>query len=365
MNDLSLQYERYKSTIDQNIQTVINTTQFIGGDFVRRLEQELAAYLHCTEVITCGNGTDALMMALMALDLPAGSEVIVPAFTLGAPAEAARLLGLRPVFADVDSDTFLINPDSVASLLTVNTSCIIPVHLFGQCADMAALQALVAGRNIRIIEDTAQALGSKWLPTGQMAGTIGDIGTTSFFPSKNLGCYGDGGALMTNDPMLGERIRMIRNHGTRKKYFHEIIGVNSRLDNLQAAILCAKLPHLDDDIRKRQEAAALYGAELTDLEFLKIPVRSHNSTHTYHQYTVRIPGHRDRMAKFMQENGISSAVYYPSSLHRQPAFLDANHEEFQCPVSDQLCIEVLSLPIYPDITAEQIQYICQTIKKGF
>lgn len=365
MNDLSLQYARYREDIDLNIQSVIKTTQFIGGNFIADLESGLQKYLDCDSVITCGNGTDALMIALMTLDLPAGSEVIVPAFTFGAPAEAAQLLGLKPVFADVDLNTFTIDPDSVARLITDKTSCIIPVHLFGQCADLSSLIDLVSGTNIRIVEDTAQALGSKWIPTGQLAGTIGAIGTTSFFPSKNLGCFGDGGALFTNDAELGKRIRMIKNHGTSRKYYHEMIGVNSRLDNLQAGILAAKLPHLENDIRKRQNAARLYDALLKDIPGVAIPAKNEQSTHTYHQYTIKIDSGRDKLALMLNQNGIGTAIYYPDSLHKQPAFTATGGAIHECPVTERLVHEVLSLPIYPDITEEQIQTICQKIRKEF
>lgn len=366
MVDLKGQYQNIKSEVDAAINEVLNTTAFISGPAVSRFAQELADYNKVAHVIPCANGTDALQLAMMALNLKPGDEVIVPAFTYVATAEVIALLGLTPVFVDVDPDTFMISPDEVLKKITPDTRAIVPVHLFGQCADMERIMQLAEENNIYVIEDTAQAIGADYTfsdGTIKKAGTIGTIGTTSFFPSKNLGCYGDGGAIFTNDDALAEQLRMIANHGQKVKYYHDIVGVNSRLDTLQAAILSVKLKRLDDYCLSRNNSANFYDAELGTLEAVTIPKRSPSSTHVFHQYTLKCNGFdREELKEYLQAQGIPSMVYYPVPLHKQKAYKHYRHNQGTFPVSEKLSEQVLSLPIHTEQSDSELQYITDTVK---
>ena len=398
MVDLRGQYEKIKNEVDAGIQEVINNTQFIKGPQIKQFEEALAKELNVKHVIACANGTDALQIAMMALDLKAGDEIILPVFTYVATAEVIALLGLIPVMVDVDPDTFCIDVNLIEAKITARTKAIVPVHLFGQCADMDAIMEIAKKHNLFVIEDTAQAIGafygvknaelriksalnSSLLPLNSYAGTIGDIGTTSFFPSKNLGCYGDGGALMTNDDALAANIRMICNHGQRVQYVHDMIGVNSRLDSIQAAILNAKLPHLKSYAAARNEAASWYDELLGGHEGIVIPKRNEKSTHVFHQYTIRVKSEevrmksevalnssllilhskRDQLRKSLAEKGIPTMVYYPIELHKQKAFAKYWDGVERFPVSEQLVQTVLSLPMHTEMTREMVEYICEAV----
>ncbi len=359
MNDLGAQYLRYKGEIDDAIQNVIDSGQYIKGPFVNRFEANLSQYLDGAHVISCANGTDALQIALMSLDLKEGDEVITTPFTFAATAEVIALLRLKPVFVDIRPDTYCIDPERIEAAITPATKCIIPVHLFGTNADMAAIMNIANKYGLYVVEDAAQSLGSTYRMNNETvyhSGTIGHIGTTSFFPSKNLGCFGDGGALITKDQALAEKIRMVANHGTKIKYTHEIIGVNSRLDAIQAAILDVKLKYLDQDVKARMNAAIAYDRLLSGRNDITCPIATQNSSHTYHQYTIRIKD-RAKVRMGLEAAGISSMIYYPSPLHIQKAFSFAGAANGDFPVSEKACIEVLSLPIYPDITNEQIEKV--------
>ena len=356
MVDLRAQYEAIKSDIDQAIQEVIDNTAFINGPAVKEFGQNLGHYLQSKYVQTCANGTDALQLSLMALNLAPGDEVLVPAFTYVASAEAIVLLGLTPVFVDVEEDTYNINVSDLTQKITAKSKVIIPVHLYGQCADMDSIMKIAKDHNLFVIEDFAQALGSDYYGskgTGK-AGTIGHLGTTSFFPSKNLGCFGDGGAITTNEPDLAERCKLAGNHGQRVKYHHDVIGCNSRLDTLQAAILKVKLRHLDNYIRKRQKVAAVYTEEFKNHAHIKCPVIKHYSSHSFHQYTVQVP-QRDKVKKKLAERGIPSAIYYPLPLNQQLAYKKFSKGKLE--VSQMLCHHVLSLPIHTEMLEEQQTYI--------
>ena len=360
MNDLKAQYSRYKVEIDEAIQQILDSTQFIGGNPVKKFENNLSEYLDGAHVIACANGTDALQVALMACDLNPGDEIITTPFTFAATAEVICLLKLKPVFVDIHPDTFCLNENHIEAAITPNTKCIIPVHLFGQCANMEAIMKIAEAHNLIVVEDAAQSLGSKVLMndgSSVHSGTIGHIGTTSFSPSKNLGAYGDGGAIYTRDESLAIKLRMICNHGARKKYYHDIIGVNSRLDSLQAAILEVKLKYLNQDINKRMEVAAIYDELLESKKHITRPARAAYSTHSFHQYTIKLDKGRDEMVSHLKDNNISTSIYYPLSLHVQPAFSGHNSLNKSFPVTEQLCQQVLSLPIYPDLTRAQIEKI--------
>jgi dTDP-4-amino-4,6-dideoxygalactose transaminase len=365
MVDLRGQYARVEKEINDAVLRSLKEAAFINGPDVKAFEQNFEHYLGVNHVIGCANGTDALQIALMALGLKPGDEVIVPAFTYVATAEVIALLNLTPVMVDVDPDDFTIKVDDLEQCITAKTKAIVPVHLYGQSADMEALMKLAAGYNLFVIEDNAQAIGSEYIykdGSRKKTGTIGTIGCTSFFPSKNLGCYGDGGALMTNNNELAEKIRMIANHGQKKKYYHSIIGVNSRLDTLQAAILNVKLKHLDSYIAARNHAADLYDSFLQDIPKLQVPGRSKHSTHAFHQYTVKIAGgKRDQLQKALAENGIPSMIYYPVPLYKQQAFMCYYHGQV-LPVTEQLCCEVLSLPMHTELEEDTISDICHMIK---
>ncbi len=365
MVDLKGQYEKIKKEVDAGISEVINTTAFINGPAVKEFQTDLEKYLGVKHVIPCANGTDALQIAMMALGLKPGDEVITASFTYVATAEVIGLLGLTPVLVDVDPDTFNIDVDAIEKNITAKTKAIVPVHLFGQCADMERIMAIAAKHNIAVIEDTAQAIGADYtFKDGRKvkAGTIGTIGCTSFFPSKNLGCYGDGGAMYTNDDVLASKMRMIAHHGQSKQYHHEVLGVNSRLDTIQAAILKVKLKHLDEYAAARNVVADFYDKAFAEHPKLKTPVRFSNSNHVFHQYTLQLSGLdrallRDRLA----ERGVSSMIYYPIPLHKQKAFASERYNTIKFPVTEQLCETVLSLPIHTEMDAETLEYITKTV----
>ena len=369
MVDLRTQYHRIKEEVDAAVITAMEEGAFINGPAVKAFANELADYNNVKNVIPCANGTDALQIAMMALGLQSGDEVIVPAFTYVATAEVIALLGLKPVFTEVNPETFNIDVSQLRKKLSPQTKAIVPVHLYGQCADMEALNSFAKEHGLFIIEDTAQAIGAEYtFSSGRTykAGTIGDIGATSFFPSKNLGCFGDGGALFTNDDSLAEKLQMIANHGQKQKYYHEVVGVNSRLDTLQAAILRVKLRQLGDYIQRRQEAAAFYDKALAGVEQLQVPFRSADSTHVFHQYTLKIKnGKRDALKEHLTTKGIPSMIYYPVPLHLQRAYQSSEHKEGIFPVSEQLSREVLSLPMHTELTEEQLAYITTTIQSFF
>lgn len=371
MVDLHSQYLRIKPEIDVAMQRVIDSSAFIQGKEVSEFAIALGRYVNSTYVIPCANGTDALQIAMMALDFKAGDEIILPVHTYVATAEVIALLGLKPVFVDVDGDTFNIDPALIESKITKRTVAIVPVHLYGQCADMEKILSIAAAHNLHVIEDAAQALGATYTFPGQgrqaAAGTMGVIGTTSFFPSKNLGCFGDGGAVFTQDKALAERIKMIANHGQQIKYHHDIIGINSRLDTLQAAVLNVKLQYVQDYTARRNEVAAFYDNSLSMRDKLKIPVRAPYSTHVFHQYTVQTQGAVDRndLKKFLESKGIPSMIYYPVPLHLQHAYRQDRFPEGSFPVTEKLSQTVLSLPIHTEMTGEQLEYITSSIVKYF
>ena len=365
MVDLHRQYLRLKPELDQAMQQVIDRTAFINGSEVKEFASQLADYLHVPHVIPCGNGTDALQIALMTLDLQPGDEVIVPDFTYVAAAEAAALLGLTPVFVDVEPDSFNLDPCKVEQVITKRTKVIMAVHLFGQCCHMAPLLELAQAHHLYLIEDNAQSMGAVYtFPDGthSLAGTMGDIGTTSFFPSKPLACYGDGGALITSNPQLAERARQIANHGQQVKYHHQLIGCNSRLDTLQAAILQVKLRHLDLFNQARQAVAQRYDAALSGCPGITIPAKCNDSSHVYHQYTVQVSGdRRSRLQHYLKERGIPSMIYYPLPLHQQQAFQHLARTPYPTEQATRLSQTVLSLPIHTEMTEEEIDFIIDSI----
>ena len=369
MVDLKAQYGKLAPEIDNAIRSVLTSTVFIKGPEVRQFEEDLRKYLGAGQVISCANGTDALQIAMMALGLKPGDEVITTNFTFIATVEVVALLGLKLVLADPDPFTYNISVDAVRKAITPKTKAIVPVHLFGQCADMESLLNLAKENDLFIIEDGAQATGADFIfPDGKKkkAGTIGTIGTTSFFPSKNLGCYGDGGALYTNDEDLARKIRSIANHGMKVKYHHDDIGVNSRLDTLQAAILNVKLKYLDQFNAARRSAADYYDEAFSGCREVIIPERSSFSTHIFHQYTVRIKsGRRDELRKYLADKKIPSMVYYPGPLHTQNAYRYLGYGENDFPVTSELCGEVLSLPMHPDLEQDQLDYIAISVLEFF
>ena len=370
MVDLHGQYLKIKDEVSDAMQEVIDTSAFIRGKDVQLFQEELASYMGVSHAIACGNGTDALQVAMMALDLEPGDEVITTPFTFISTIEVIRLLGLKPVLVDVLPDTFNLDPSLLEAALTERTRAIVPVHLFGQCADMDSIMKLARQKGLHIIEDTAQALGTDFQDAAgnqHKAGTIGDMGTTSFFPSKNLGAFGDGGALFTNNNQLAEKLRSLVNHGmSRERYYYEQVGVNSRLDTLQAAILRVKLPYLDSYHQARQSAADWYDRELTGIEGLKTPVRSSFSSHIFHQYTLQVPaGRRDALKRFLAEKNIPSMIYYPVPLHLQRAYSDLGYGSGSLPVAEQLSEVVLSLPIHTEMDEQQLAHISEQIKAFF
>lgn len=365
MVDLKGQYQKIKQEINAGIQEVIDSTTFIKGGKVTEFQHHLENYLGVKHVIPVGNGTDALQITLMALGLKPGDEVITPTFTFIATAEVVALLGLTPVLVDVDFETFNISINALEKAITSKTKAIIPVHLFGQHADMDAIMELARKHNLYVIEDACQSIGALYTFTDgstAQSGCMGHIGCTSFFPSKNLGCYGDGGAIFTNDDALAVRMRAVANHGMEVRYHHDYVGVNSRLDSIQAAILDVKLEHLDSYIQARQYVAAAYDKAFSGYENLMIPGRNPSSTHVFHQYTLKLKDiDRTALQKHLQSKGIPSMVYYPVPLHMQKAYKDERYRQGDFPVAEQLAACVLSLPIHTEMDDEQIRYITNNL----
>ena len=365
MVDLRSQYAHIKAEIDAGIQEVIDSAAFIKGPKVKAFQEHLEAYTGAKHVIPVGNGTDALQIALMGLGLKPGDEVITPTFTFIATAEVVALLGLTPVVVDVNWETMNMDVEAVRRAITPRTKAIVPVHLFGQCADMEALMALAEEHQLYVVEDACQAIGARYTFSNgetKQAGTIGHIGCTSFFPSKNLGCYGDGGAIFTNDDTLADRMQAIANHGCHVRYHHDEVGVNSRLDSIQAAILDAKLPHLDAYTAARQRAAAYYDKAFANNEKLLIPGRDPHSTHVFHQYTLRVVGvDRDQVREGLAERGIPAMIYYPVPLHQQKAYLDPRYKDGDFPVAERLAACVLSLPMHTELDEEQLAFITSSV----
>lgn len=369
MVDLRGQYHKIKTEIDAAILDCLESTAHINGPQVTAFQKSLEGYLGCKHVVPCANGTDALQIALMALGLKPGDEVIVPCFTYVATAEVIGLLGLTPVMVDVDRETFNITAELIQAAITPRTKAIVPVHLFGQCADMEPIMQLAKAHGIWVVEDNAQAIGADYTfsdGTVRKAGTIGHIGCTSFYPSKNLGCYGDGGAIFTNDTDLNDKIRKIANHGQSRRYYHDVIGVNSRLDNIQAAVLNIKLSKLDEYATARQEAAAFYDSAFLDIKDLVIPERQQNSTHVFHQYTLLVMnGKRNELQEYLKEKGVPSMVYYPVPLYQQEAFSHYQSPAFRLDTTDFLCECVISLPMHTELDAAALRYIAETVKSFF
>jgi dTDP-4-amino-4,6-dideoxygalactose transaminase len=365
MVDLLSQYNKIKNEIDQAILNVVTSSAYINGPEVKTFAKELEDYLGAKHVIPCANGTDALQIAMMALDLKPGDEVITASFTYVATAEVIALLQLKPVLVDVYSDDFTIDCEAIEKAITPKTKAIVPVHLFGQCADMQRVMDIAKKHNLYVIEDTAQAIGADYkMADGSVhkAGTIGTIGTTSFFPSKNLGCMGDGGAIFTNDDQLAARLRMIANHGQTVQYVHDDIGVNSRLDSMQAAILRIKLPHLNEYCSARQKAAAFYDNAFANHEMIKTPAHQKDSTHVFHQYTLVLNGvDRAELRSFLESKGIPSMIYYPIPLHMQKAYTDPRYKQGDFPVTEHLCANVISLPMHTELTTDDLQYITDSV----
>lgn len=365
MVDLGSQYEKIKPAIDSAITEVIANANFINGQEVINFSEDLKDYLGVNNVIPCANGTDALQIAMMALDLRPGDEVITPSFTYIATTEVIALLGLTPIFVEVNKDTFCIDIDAIEKAITPKTRAIVPVHLYGQASDMNAIMAIARKHNLFVIEDNAQAIGSDYhLSDGTVVktGTIGDIGCTSFFPSKNLGCYGDGGALFTNNEQLAKKIKMIANHGQSKKYYHDVVGCNSRLDTIQAAVLRIKLRQLDNYIDARREVADYYDSIFGPMKGVKIPFRSHDSKHVFHQYTLTLDGFdRDALSEFLAKKDIPSMIYYPIPAHRQKMFDSFGTASLNLPVTDWLTKRVISLPIHTEMQIEQLDLITKMV----
>ncbi|MFK8104397.1 MAG: DegT/DnrJ/EryC1/StrS family aminotransferase [Saprospiraceae bacterium] len=366
MVDLQAQYQRIKAEVDQGIGDILNSCQFINGTAVKEFTKNLKTYLGAQHVIPCGNGTDALQIALMALDLQPGDEVITTPFTFVATAEVIALLKLKPVFVDVHADTFNMDETKLEAVITERTKCIIPVHLFGQCCNMEKIMQIAEAHQLYVVEDNAQAIGADYhFSDGRIckSGTMGHIGTTSFFPSKNLGCYGDGGAIFTQDDALGKKIQVIANHGSSVRYYHDEIGVNSRLDSIQAAVLDVKLKHLDDYGRARKKGADFYNAHL-GLPGIQTPVIAPFSTHVFHQYTLIIENGRDQVKEHLTEKGIPTGVYYPVPLHLQKAYRGDGYKMGDFPVSEDLARKVLSLPMHTELKEEIQHYIIDEIKNA-
>lgn len=365
MVDLKSQYQKIKSEIDAEIQEVIDSTAFIKGGKVNDFKLNLEKYLNVRHVIPVGNGTDALQISLMALNLKPGDEVITPTFTFIATAEVVALLGLTPVLVDVDPGTFNISVESVRKAITPKTKVIVPVHLFGQNADMEAILELAKEYNLKVVEDACQSMGSEFtLSDGRKfhSGCMGDIGCTSFFPSKNLGCYGDGGAIFTNNDELAERIHAIANHGMVIRYHHDIVGVNSRLDSIQAAVLDVKLKYMDQYIAARKAVASYYDKAFEKCDKITIPARTAKSTHAFHQYTIKLSGvDRASLQKQLSELGIPVMIYYPVPLHLQKAYQDSRYKEGDFPIAEMLCSCVLSLPMHTELDEEQLDFITKNV----
>jgi UDP-2-acetamido-2-deoxy-ribo-hexuluronate aminotransferase len=369
MVDLRGQYEKIKPEIDASLQEVIDSVAFINGPAVKDFQTAFENYLGVKHVIPCANGTDALQVSMMALGLKPGDEVITASFTFIATAEVIALLGLTPVFADVDPDTFNIVPEDIERRITPKTKAIVPVHLFGQSADMEKIMQIAEKHNLYVIEDNCQAIGADYIYSDgskKKCGTIGTIGTTSFFPSKNLGCYGDGGAIFTNDDELAKNLRSVVNHGMTVRYYHDDIGVNSRLDSLQAAILKIKLKHLDEYAGARRKAAGYYDKAFSGNKHLKIPVRAEFSTHVFHQYTLKLNDvDRAGLQDYLMGKGIPAMIYYPVPIHLQKAFEPYGFKPGDLPVTEDLCTRVISLPMHTELDEEQLEYITEAVLEFF
>lgn len=367
MVDLKSQYHKIKDEIDANVLKVIESSAYINGPAVKDFQQHLEEYLRVKHVIPCGNGTDALQVAMMALDLKPGDEVITTPFTFIATVEVVGLLGLTPVFVDVEADTFNMDVRQLEAAITPKTKAIVPVHLFGQCCNMQEICKIAEKYGLAVIEDNCQAIGAEVMIDNyplQKSGTLGTIGCTSFFPSKNLGCYGDGGALFTNDDELDYKIRGIVNHGMFTRYYHDMIGVNSRLDSMQAAILDVKLKHLDEYIAARQQAAQYYNKAFANHPKIATPMTASYSTHVFHQYTLKLKDvDRYRLIENMKEAGVPVMIYYPVPLHLQKAFAHLHYEKGDFPVAESLCDCVVSLPMHTELDEEQLQYITENFLK--
>tara|TARA_B100001778_G_C18597942_1_gene635735 strand:- start:2004 stop:3134 length:1131 start_codon:yes stop_codon:yes gene_type:complete len=370
MVDLNGQYRKIRWQVNREIKKVINTSSFVNGPIVKEFQNNLQEYLGVKHVIPCANGTDALQIALMALDLKIGDEVITTNFSFASTIEVILLLGLKPVVIDIDPRTFNINPDLIQDKISNKTKAIIPVHLFGQSCRMEEILEISNKNNIQVIEDNAQALGSKYKFSNsqkQMSGTIGDIATTSFYPTKNLGCYGDGGAILTNSDNLAYKMRGIVNHGMYERYYHDEIGVNSRLDSIQAAILNVKLKYLDKYNKKRQEAAQLYNLAFKNIEQIEVPfIESDSDSHVYHQYTLKIKnGKRDELIDHLSKNNIPFGVFYPLGFHEQKAYKQEFFSDIDFPVTNIVKNQVISLPMHTELTKRQINFISNTIISFF
>ncbi len=365
MVDLHSQYEKIQPQIDKKVIDVIRSSAFINGPEVKSFQKELEEYLQVKHVIPCGNGTDALQIAMMGLGLEQGDEIITADFTFAATVEVIAILKLTPILVDVEKDTFNMDIEALKKVITPKTKAIVPVHLFGQCANMEAILKVAKEHNLYVIEDTAQAIGADYTfsdGTVKKAGTIGNVGTTSFFPSKNLGCYGDGGAIFTNDDDLAHVIRGMVNHGMYKRYYHDVIGVNSRLDSMQAAVLRIKLPYLDDYCKARLEAANYYNEAFAECDQITSPVTSDFTTHVFHQYTLKLKNvDRNALNKYLLEKGIPNAIYYPVPLHLQKAYADSRYKEENFKITNELVETVISLPIHTELEKEQQDIIVKTI----
>lgn len=365
MVDTKTQYQKIKQEVDAAVIAVMESSQFIGGKVVTDFATNLAQYHGSKHCIPCANGTDALQIAMMALGLKPGDEVITPSFTYIATVEVAALLNIKPIFVEVDKDSFCIDPAAIEKAITPRTKAIVPVHLYGHAADMETIMQIAEKHNLYVIEDNAQAIGNDFIFSDgrrQKTGTIGHIGCTSFYPSKNLGAYGDGGAMFTNDDALAEKLRMISSHGQSKRYYHDVVGCNSRLDAMQAAILDIKLKHLDEYIAARQKAADFYDRAFSEHEKIKTPFRAANNTHVFHQYTLTLNGvDRDALHQFLSDNGVPSMIYYPVPAHRQKMFDAFGGSSFQLETTDWLTERVISLPIHTELDEEQQQFIVNKV----
>ena len=366
MVDLQTQYEFIKDQVDSSVIEIFKRGTFINGPSVKEFQTELEEYLKVKHVIPCANGTDALQIALMSLDLKPGDEIITSDFTFAATVEVIALLRLKPVLVDIDEDTFNIDCDEIIKAITPKTKAIIPVHLFGQVANMNKVMEIAKANNLFVVEDNAQAIGAIY-NSNKKSGTIGHLGTTSFFPSKNLGCYGDGGAIFTNNDDLAHTIRGIVNHGMYKRYHHDVVGVNSRLDSVQAAVLKAKLPLLDFYNERRKEASILYSKNFKNNKNLITPiVKESCQSHVFHQYTLRVlNGKRDELSQFLNDNKIPHGIYYPIPLHRQKAYTDKRYKKEDFKTSIMMSKQVISLPMHSELDEEQINFISQKVNQFF
>lgn len=369
MVDLKSQYQEIANEVETGIQKVINDCTFINGPIVQEFQKNLEQYLNVKHVIPCANGTDALQVAMMALNLKPGDEVITASFTFVATAEVIALLGLTPVLVEVDPYTFTVDPESIRNAITPKTKAIVPVHLFGQCANMEAILQIAEKHNLYVIEDACQSIGSDYIFSNgkkQKSGTIGNVGCTSFFPSKNLGCYGDGGAIFTNDDQLAEKLRVVVNHGMKVRYYHDSVGVNSRLDSIQAVVLNAKLKHLNRYNSSRAAAAKYYNEAFANCKHLITPATASYSTHVFHQYTLQVKNaDRNALQTYLQTKDIPAMIYYPVPLHLQKAYLDPRYQQGNFPITEELSHCVLSLPMHSELEEDQLAYITQSVLEFF